>query len=281
MKTAILTDSTSDIPHDLAAERDIRICPLYVIWGDEALKDGLDIKPDAFYERLTRESMLATTSQPTPADFLHMYQTLAEEGYDEIVVFTISKDASGTYNSATTAAPAAPVPVHVLDTRQISSGEALIALAAADARDAGADAQGILEAAEHVLDKTWVLFTVDSLDYLHKGGRIGGARRLFGTILNIKPLLWVNEGAVDAFGQVRSRKRALSAVIDKAEELLIPGLPVAKAFVMHATAPEDQKAMVPRIRERLNPEVLIEGRVGPVVGAHTGPTILGIAFLQR
>lgn len=279
---ALVTDSTADLPQSFVSDRQIYIAPLYVIWGAEILRDGIDITSEQFFTRLQREPNLPTTSQPTPADFTTLYEKAMEEtGADGVITLTISADLSGTYSSAIQAAKEARFPVHVIDTRTASAAEGLIVGQLADARDAGVSLEEAAALAQSLAGRGQIIFTLDTLEYLHKGGRIGTAQRLIGTALAIKPVLHVNEGKVEARESVRTRKRALSRLVEIFGEAVDVTQPLRFAG-LDSIADAEAAALETAIMARWEPQVeaSLRMKVGCTIGVHVGPRAVGFAVLQ-
>jgi len=270
-KIAIVTDSTSDLPKDLFEKHKIYITPLYVIWGTDQLKDQVDITSEAFYERLPTDPKHPTTSQPTPKDFLNTLEQAKADGAEEALIITISSQLSGTFESANIAASQGPIPTKVFDSRSASLGLGYQVLAAARANSGEADVDSLMDKALEVRNRMSLLFTVDTLDYLHKGGRIGGAQKLLGSTLNIKPQLYVDEsGAVATGGRTRTRKRALSSIYQEFAEALRSKSKVRVA-VTHAVTEDEANDLIELLKADLNPTEVITGLLSPVIGVHTGP----------
>ena len=218
---AVVTDSTCDIPPDLIQKHRIVVVPLYVLWGKEELLDGQDIDNPTFYARLVTDPIHPKTSQPTPADFV---RAIEETGAREVVVITISRELSGSYDSAHQAAEEVDVPVHVVDSYSLSMGLGWQVLAAARERDSGSGVERMIAAAEQVREKLSLLLTVDTLEYLHRGGRIGGAAKLLGSVIQLKPLLGINHttGTLEAVEKIRTRAKALQRVVEETFRRLDP-----------------------------------------------------------
>lgn len=274
-KIAVITDSSAYIPQELVDQYSIHIIPLTVLWGPEKLLDGVDITPAEFIQRLVEDPVHPTTTQPNPDDFLRVYRQLAEE-YDAIVVPLISTELSGTVNSAEMAAKDFDrMPVRVIDSRSTSMGLGFVALAAARAAAQGKPLEGVEEAARSVVSKVRILFVVDTLEYLHKGGRIGGASRLLGTMLSLKPLLHMNEGRVDALEKVRTKVKAINRMLDLSDQYA-DNKPVRVA-VVHSGIPEDAEKLKARVAERFSCVELFITEISPAIAVHTGPRTLGLA----
>jgi DegV family protein with EDD domain len=274
-RIAIITDSTSDLPVDLVREHDIHVIPLYVLWGGEQLRDGVDIDHATFYGRLPTDPAHPTTSQPTPADFVNVMESIDA---DEFVAICISEKLSGTIASVNAAKSMLDKPLHVVDSASVSMGLGWQVLAAARARDQGGSVQEIIAAAEEVRSKLEVVFTVETLEFLHRGGRIGGAARLLGTALQLKPLLTIrtSAGVVESLDKVRTRKRSLARILEHISENVDTSRPV-HAAVIHAEAEAEAEALLQDLRSRLGNAELVIAHITPVVGTHGGPGCIGIA----
>jgi DegV family protein with EDD domain len=279
-RIALITDSTSDLPLNIRQERQIYVAPLHITWGKDLLKDGIDITPREFYQRLEKDPILPTTSQPTPAEFATLYQKAIDEtGADSALVLTISAELSGTYSSATQAAKMVDFPVRVVDTKSVSMGHAMNLILAADAIDGGASLDEAAALAESLVPQTHLVFTLNTLEYLHKGGRIGGAQRLIGTAFNIKPLLQLVDGKIEPRESIRTRKRALSRLVDVFEEIVNPEKPL-HVGILHGNAAQEAAWLEQAICDRWQPAKLISTQVGAVIGVHTGPGAVGFAVVQ-
>ncbi|HOT91808.1 MAG TPA: DegV family protein [Anaerolineae bacterium] len=276
-KIALITDSTCDLPAELREQYAIHVVPLSIIWGSEQLRDGVDIQPEAFYERLVADPTYPTTSQPTPQDFLNAYENAARQGAKEIVVITISRAMSGTYESAQLAAPIIGIPVHLADSRANSMSLGWQVLAAARAREAGGDAAAMIAAADSARKTMVYVITLDTLEYLRKGGRIGGATAFIGTLLNFKPQIWVNHetGMVEAGHRSRTRQKALQALYNDFFARLDTRKKMRIAVLHNAVLP-DAEALAARVQAEFAPAELIISIVSPVLGVHTGPRAIAL-----
>jgi DegV family protein with EDD domain len=273
-RIALVTDSTSDIPSDLIARHQIIIVPLYVVWGSDELRDSVDIDAATFYSRLPKDPIHPKTSQPTPADFARV---IRECGAQEVVAITISKQLSGTFDSVQAARDMVDIPVHAVDSFSVSIGLGFQVLAAARARDAGGDVAAMIAAAQRVRQTLSVLFTVNTLDYLHKGGRIGGAAKFLGTALQLKPMLAADAttGRIEAVERVRTRGKALQRLIEATFERVDPTRPL-HVGVINGAAPDDAQALFEEVKAKYNPVEMMSGAIGPVLGVHAGPGVVGI-----
>lgn len=273
-RVALMTDSTADIPPMLMEQYDIACMPLYVVWGDEALRDGVDIDNAGFYARLRTDPVHPMTSQPTPRDFIDAIEAV---GAEEMVIITVTGALSGTCASARAASQALHYPVHVLDSRSCSMGTGWQVLAAARAREAGGDAQAMLAAAQAVRDTVSVYFTVDTLEFLHRGGRIGGAAKLLGTALQLKPLLCIDTatGTIDAVERTRTRRKAMRRVVEVTFQRMDLSRPI-RASIVHAMAPDDAATLYELVESEFHPVEMTVAEIGPVLGTHAGPGVVGV-----
>jgi DegV family protein with EDD domain len=276
MSVGVITDATGDLPAVLLEQHRLPCVPHLIVWGEETLVEGIDIDGKTFYDRLARDPVYPHTSQPTAQSFV---EAIEATGADEVVAVLVSEQLSGAVPACNLARQMVDVPVHIVDTHTISLGLGMAAIAAAQARDASADAAGIIAAAEAVASQMNVVFKVDTLEYLHRGGRIGRAQWLLGSALSIKPILAVVDGAVEGIERVRTRQRAMQRLLDIVGERVEPGRPVHMG-VMHGAAPDAAARLAEQVRERFAPEVLIEASICAAIGVHAGPGCVGLAFYQ-
>jgi len=278
---AVVTDSTAYLPPDVRERLGIPVIPLNVLWGEEVLKDGVDIDPPTFYQRLQTAKVMPTTSQPSAGEFVEFFRRVAEEkGTDTIVGAYISSQLSGTVASAEAAKELLPdLRIEVIDSRSTSMGLGFQVMAAAEAARAGASVEEVVAAAARVRERLYILFMVDTLEFLHRGGRIGGGKRFLGTALQIKPILGL-DGAIEGVEQVRTKKKALARMLELMRERA-GNSSVFRAAVVHANAPEDAQALAEEVKVQLKPEELYLAEVSPVIGTHTGPGTLGICIVTR
>jgi DegV family protein with EDD domain len=276
-KIALITDSTCDLPRQYLEQYNIDVVPLTIIWEEEQFRDGVDLSPEDFYQRLVTDSVIPTTSQPTPQEMVQVYERAKENGAEEIVILTISSAMSGTHESAKKVAELVDIPVHVQDSKSNSMSLGWQVLAAARAREKGGDVKAMLSAAEQARGSMVLMISLDTLEYLHKGGRIGGASRFIGTLLNLKPQITVNHqsGEVEGGRRSRTRKKALAdlyadffAQIDSSKAL--------RVAVLHNDALAEAQEIKDRIQQEFQPEKLVLGIVSPVLGVHTGPRAVAI-----
>lgn len=271
----IVTDSTADLPADVADQLDIAIVPLKVLFGEEALRDGVDLSNEQFYRRLVNER--ASTSQPSPAEFLDVYRALTAAG-DSVISLHISARLSGTVQSATLArSMLADAPIDVIDTRLTSSALGLIVLAAAQAAAEGTDHAAVLALCRRMVEKTRVYFMVDTLEYLQRGGRIGPAQAFLGSILSIKPVLCLKEGLVTPVEKVRGRAKALESLVRIVTEARAAQGSLRCGVVWgNDAALRDQ--LLRQLNDALGEPPYVVCQAGAIIGSHVGPGVVGIAF---
>jgi DegV family protein with EDD domain len=273
----IVTDSTAYLPEDFVRQHDIRVVPLCVHFGREAFKEGVELSNEAFYARLKDAPELPTTSQPSVGDFYQVFAELAAAGH-EIVALTISHKLSGTYSSAIAAQQMLPqAKIGVIDSLSTSIGLQLMIEAALRGVAAGASRQEIIEQVEEIKQKMYVLFVVDTLEYLAKGGRIGNAKAFLGTLLKVKPILILQDGAIEPLEQVRSKRKALAEMLNLVALHLDGKGREANVAITHALAPEEANEVAHEIVGRLGCKDPRLTTLGPVIGTHTGPGVIGIA----
>ena len=282
---ALITDSTCDIPSDWQKQYDITVIPLTIVFGDQAYLDGVDLTARQFYERLGTDPVHPTTSQPAAGVFLDAYRRAAEKGAKHALVFTISEAMSGTIGSARSAALESPIPVTVVNSQNNSMGLGWQVIRAARVRDASsADTSSLddclkamLEAAAQVREKIVYYITLDTIEYLARGGRISEAARFLNTLLQIKPLIFVRPetGMVGAALPSRSRKSAIEALYKEYFKHIDSTRPL-HITVLHNAADEEAQALYDRVRQEYNPVEMFISIVSPVLGVHTGPRALAL-----
>ncbi len=270
---AVVTDSTACLTVDLLKQSGLTVVPIHVVVDGRTFLDGVDITSAEVAAALSRFATVST-SKPTPLQFLDAYAAAAEAGADSIVSVHLSASLSGTYDAARLAARDAPIPVEVVDTRSIAMGLGFAALNAARAAQAGADQAATAEVARRTAADSQVLFYVDTLEFLRRGGRIGKASAWLGSALRVKPLLHVVDGEVAPLEKARTANRALGRLTDLAEEAA-QGRRVQVA-VQHLDAQDRAEGVAQRLREHLRTDVLV-CEVGAVMGVHVGPGLVAIA----
>lgn len=279
-KTAIVTDSTAWIPRDLVEKYSITVAPQVLIWGNETLNDGVDIQPDEFYARIKTAKVMPTTSQVPVVTMKKIFSGLLEKGFDVLGIF-ISSELSGTVQSAIQGREAlsqGQEKVHILDSRATAMAMGFQVLAAARATTDGANLAEAKAVAEKARVHVGVYFAVDTLEFLHRGGRIGGAQRLIGTALNMKPVLALVDGRVEAVERIRTKRKALDRVFELVAEKTKSQSPIHLAC-LHANVPDEARALLNRGAKELNAVESIFTEVSPVVGNHAGPGVVGLAYL--
>jgi len=275
-KIAIITDSTAYLPEDLLKEYNIHVLPLKVIWGEESFDDGVDMTPTEFYERLGTSDVMPSTSQVTIGEFTQLFQKLHAEG-KEILAILISNGLSGTVASAVKAKEEVPeAKIELVDSKTTIAELALQVLVGARAAQAGASLKECKAAVENTGDNSGVVFAVDTLEFLHRGGRIGGGKRFLGTVLAIKPILTLTDGKVDALEQARTRKKSMARLVDIVAER-VEGKKNVRLGVSHAKSLKDARALLESAKS-LNPVETIISEMSPVIGTHVGPGALALAY---
>ena len=278
-KISIVTDSTAYIPSDLLKQYDIHVVPLSVIWGSDTYEDGVNITPSEFYTKLAASKVSPTTSQATPGYMLKTFQSCIDSGNDVIGVF-ISAKLSGTYSSAVQGAEmlkSGKEKVHFVDSTTTSMGLGFQVLTLARAAASGANMSECLKLAEKAQQNTGVYFVVDTLEYLHRGGRINTAKKFLGTALNLKPILTIADGKIEPVASVRTKSKAVDKVIELIEEKCA-GKSNVRLATMHANAFTDAKSAIDLAASKVNAVEKIYSEVSPAIGVHTGPGTVGLAY---
>lgn len=276
---AIITDSTAYLPNEMVEKYGISVAPQVLIWGEETLRDGVDIQPAEFYTRLSTADVMPTTSQVAVKDFKELYESLLAQGKD-ILAILVSDKLSGTISSATQALEFFPdAHIEITNSQGVAMMLGFVVLEVARAAEQGASLAECKALAEDLKQRTGVVFAVDTLEFLHRGGRIGGASRFLGTALQLKPILEVRDGRVEAVERVRTKNKAHNRLI----EILVErtqGSKTIKLATLHASAHEDAKALLKAAQAQLgNVDETIFSEVSPVVGTHAGPGTVGLAYL--
>lgn len=273
----VVTDSTADLPPALAQELGITVVPLLVLFGNQAFRDGVDLTTEEFFQRLATSEELPRTSQPPLGDFQEVYRRLARDA-DCLVSIHLSSRFSGTVETARLAAEALAgrCRVEVIDSGSVSMGMGMAVLAAARLAREGADLDVVAEAARSVTGRLRVAVLLEMLEYLRRGGRIGRAQAFLGGLLHIKPILTIRDGEAYPLARVRTRARGLEQVYHLT--MSEPG--IEEVAIMHATTPEDAEALAQRVRAEHPGLPVHVGSLGPVIGVHGGPGIIGMAALE-
>ena len=278
-KIALVTDSTVSMPQELVDKYGIIVAPQVLIWGNETLEDGVDISPSQFYTRLAKASVMPSTSQVTVAKFLEIYQPLLDQDY-QILTILVSTKLSGTVNSAVQAKAMLPAgaPIEIIDSNSVAMAMGFHLLTVARAIKQGANLADCVTLAQKATEHTGIFFAVDTLEFLHRGGRIGGATRFLGTLLNFKPILELRDGRVEPAERVRTRRKSLSRIVELAVEQIGTRTPIRLAS-LHANAPEDAKIVLDEASQKLNPLETYLSEVSPVIGANAGPAVIGLVYM--
>ena len=279
-KVALVTDSTTYMPADLVKKYNISVAPQVLIWGDETYKDGVDINAHEFFSRLKTAKVMPTTSQVSVVSFQEIFQDLVSKDF-EVLALLISSKLSGTVQSAVQARDlmdSAKEKIHVVDSQSVAMALGFQVLAVARALEQGASLKDAITLAEKSLQYTGVFFAVDTLEFLHRGGRIGGAQRFIGTMLNMKPILAIQDGRVEGIERIRTKAKAHDRVLELTIEKVAGRTPVHLA-TLHANAAEDARALLTRAEQALHPVESIFTEVSPTVGTHAGPGTVGLAFM--
>ena len=277
MAVKIITDSLSDITNDMAEGLGVTVVPVYVRFGEEVYRDRVEMTTDEFYYRLTHGNVWPTTTQPTPNDFTTVYNRLAEET-DEILVVTLSSKLSGTYESAVHAKRLMEKEcrIEVMDSMTVVMGLGVIVIAAAKSAQAGASLDEVADVVRRAMPRSHAIMSFDTLKYLAKGGRIGKAQGLLGSLLSVKPILTMRDGEVAPLTRVRSRAAGMDYLYD-----FVAGFSnIEELAVEHATTPDDAEKLVERLSSLFPKERIYQSTVSPVIGTYVGPHVLSVSVLE-
>jgi DegV family protein with EDD domain len=280
-KVAIVTDSSAYIPKDLVKNLNITVVPLVVIWGNETLEDGLDILPEQFYNRLKTAKEMPTTSQVSVPNMHKAFSGLLDQGYEVLGIFLSSK-LSGTMQSATQGREELAFgkeKVTFVDSYTTAMAMGFHVTSAAKAASQGASVSECKKIAEDAQKNSGVYFVVDTLEFLHRGGRIGGGRRFLGSALNIKPILTVGDGKVEAAGSVRTKAKAVNHIVELVHDQC-KGKNNVHLATLHANAEQEAKELLKTAGLGLNVVESLLSEVSPAIGTHTGPGTVGLAYLH-
>lgn len=278
-RIALVTDSTCDLPGELLQQYGVQVVPLNVTFGTENFLDGVTLSPEQFFQMLTTSPHHPSTSQPSPGDFAAVYERLTQE-FDQILSVHLSAGLSGTYQSALMARDLFPqADITVLDTRSASIGLGWIVLLCARAIAAGQPLAEVVEIGQQAAAQQHILLTVESLEWLQKNGRIGKASALLGSLLNVRPLLHVDEGVVAAYDKVRGKvEKVMSRMVEAMEDFVSAEKPVYLG-VVHAERPELAERLAQLVAERYQVKDQVITTVGAVIGVNTGPGTLGFVLV--
>jgi DegV family protein with EDD domain len=277
---AIVTDSTAYIPPEVVQKHNLTIVPQVVIWDNQTLEDGVDIQPNEFYSRLASSKTMPTTSQVSVLSMHNAFSKLLSQGYEVLGMF-LSAKLSGTMQSAYQGRdelPSGKEKVQIFDTETTAMAMGFQVLMVARAAMDGASMTDCLALADKVKGTTGVYLVVDTLEFLHRGGRIGGAQRFLGAALNMKPLLTIEGGRVEPVERIRTKAKAHDRLIEIVVEKCAGKSPIRLA-TLHANAAEDAKSILAKAEGRLRPVETVFSAVSPAVGTHTGPGTVGLCYM--
>ncbi len=278
MTVAVVTDSTSDLPKDLAQQYGITVVPLHVHFGDDAYRDGVDIHGDQFYERLQSGKVFPTTSAPSAGTFIETYQQLAKD-HDGIVSLHLSSKVSATYSAALQAAAEVKdegITVETVDTLQASMALGLIAIGVAKAAAAGSSLAEVVEIANSMSSRARFTGLVETLEYLQKGGRIGKAQALLGSLLRIKPILALVDGEAHGIERARTRSRGIARI----KKIVAEAAPLEALCVLYTTDLDLAEEIASDLSEYAPDGKPLIAQLGPVVGTYLGPGMLGFGIIR-
>lgn len=279
-RLAIVTDSTAYIPAEFVKRYNLTVAPQILVWDSQTLKDGVDIQPSEFYKRLRTAKTMPSTSQVSPAMMQELFQPLVDQDCNVMGIF-ISSKLSGTIHSAIQAKElmgSGGEKVTIVDSQSTAMAMGFQAMAVARAAEAGSSLADCVALAEKAHQYTGVFFAVDTLEFLHRGGRIGSAQRFIGSALNLKPILGILNGRVEGLERIRTKSKAHDRLLELVTEK-VRGKANIRLATLHAHAAEDAKALLDRANQELKPVETIFSEVSPVVGAHAGPGTVGLAYM--
>ncbi|MDD5338419.1 MAG: DegV family protein [Dehalococcoidales bacterium] len=279
MTIKIVTDSTADLPPQLAKELGITVVPVYLRFGEEVFRDVIDISQDEFYDRLMHGSVHPSTSAPAPQDFIDVYKELSKEA-DGILSIHVTSKLSGTYNSALRARESVEnecCPIEIIDSQEVTMGLGLIVLAANKLAQAGKSLEYIANEVRQMTPRIHLLGFLDTLKYLALGGRIGKMQALLGSVLNIKPMITIKDGLLTPAGRARSRAKGINNLFN-----FVKNSPeIQDISVVYNTTLEEAQDLIDRMSKIYNDQKIKLARLGPALGVHTGPGMLIVALLGR
>ena len=276
MTVKIVTDSVADLPSQVVKELDITVVPILIRWGEELYRDGIDLTAEQFYERLKRSKIPPSTSVPSPGTFAEAYDKLAEEA-NEILAIIVTSRLTGTYNVAlqSIGLMKRKCRVEVIDSKWATMAEGFVVMKAAQAAQAGASLDEVMEVTRKTIPRVDFLSTFDTLEYLKRGGRIGKAQAFLGSILKVNPLITLRDGVVEPVGRTRSRAKA----IDRLCEFAMSYSHIEEIAIEEATTPDEADRIAERLSAKFPKERIYRSKPSPVIGAHTGPGFLLVAVL--
>ena len=275
MRVKVVTDSTADLPPQLAKELGITVVPVYVRFGDDVYRDRVDISEDEFYQRLLHDPIHPSTTQPSPQDFVDVYKDLAQ-GADGIISIHVTSKLSGTYNSALRGKELVEkeCPIEVIDSQVVTMGLGQLAIVANTIAESGKSLQQVVEEVRQMIPSIHLLGLLDTLKYLTLGGRIGKVQALLGSVLSVKPMLTIKDGELIPAGQVRSRTKGIDRLFDFVQN----AVDIQDVAIVYNTTPDEAQALVGRMGSIFPKEQIRLARLGPALGVHAGPGILFVAL---
>jgi len=278
MTIKIVTDSTADLPVKLAEELDVMVVPVYLRFGEQVYRDRVDISEDEFYQRLLHDPIHPNTAQPSPQDFAGVYEKLSRDA-DGIVSIHLTSKLSGTYNSAVQGKKMvkSKCPIEVIDTQTLSIAFGLMVIRASTMANNGKSFKQIVDEVNKMIPNVYLLILFDTLKYLIKGGRVGKAKGLMGSILSVKPLLTMKDGELAPSGQVRTRSKGIDRLVDFSKN----ATEIQDLAVLYSTTPDEAQDLVERISPIFPKERTLLARLGPGLGVHGGPGILAVALRDK
>jgi DegV family protein with EDD domain len=278
MTIKIVTDSTADLPVKLAEELDVTVVPVYLRFGEQVYRDRVDISEDEFYQRLLHDPIHPNTAQPSPLDFADVYEKLSKDA-DGIVSIHLTSKLSGTYNSAVQGKKMvkSKCPIEVIDTQTLTIAIGLIVIQASRMAKSGMSLKQIVDELTEIIPNVHLLVLFDTLKYLVKGGRVGKAKALLGSLLNVKPILTVRDGELVPSGQVRTRSKGMDQLLDFVKN----ATEIQDLAVLYSTTPDEAQDLVERISPIFPKERTLLARLGPGLGVHGGPGILAVALRDK
>ena len=276
----IICDTMNDVPQDIVDKYDIDVLPATIIFNEKEYKAGVDLSGDEFYKMLKNSKDMPKTSQITYATFIEVFNKYIDKG-KTVLYLAGSSAGSGTYQSAMLAKSDVEGPVYIFDTYSLSIGGGMLIKEAAIMAKEGKSIEDIILKLEELKDKVHVYFSVDSLDYLHKGGRISGTKAAVGTLLNIKPILKIEDGLVKQKSQVRGSKKIIPALMDKLIEEVNGDFSEIDVYVGYGYDLELRDQFVEKVKEKINPRNVYTIQIGACVACHSGPDVLGLACLSK
>lgn len=273
----LVTDSSADLPPEFVHRHRIETVPLSIRFGSEEFVDGVDLTPHEFWTRLRTSASLPETSAPSAGAFRVAYDRLGKEDAEGVVVVTLSSEISGTYQAAVIGAEQTEVPVKVMDSQTTTVALALQVMAGVETAESGGNLEAVAQAVERARDRTTIVAALDTLEFLKRGGRVGGAAAFLGGLLNVKPLITIEEGVVAAAGRVRTRSKAIAALIDRVAKVKDN---IEAVAVLHGSAP-DVDVLIDGLAQELPGMTPLVAELGAVVGTHAGPGTIGVAYRTR